>query len=352
MSPNKRRTDLPVLLLHNLDRSWSSDELAQTLREVSVLESAIRQEGHPVINVPVHDDDLKEVLSAYNPEEYVVLNWCEDLSGFSHSDVVAAEILEASHFAYTGSSPSVLSLSWDKPKVKALLEQNGLPTPRWSVYNSKDIQEWEGFPAIVKPAREHCSIGVDKGAVVLRTEELRARVDYVLETFRQPALVEDFIDGREFHVSVLGSERLIVLPPAEMDFGAFSDVRDRLCTFDSKFTPGSTHYKEIRLQLPAKLVPSEYETLRKTAAAAYRILGCRDYARIDIRLRNGVFYVLDINPNADISCETSIIYAAEAAGYSYGAIMSYLVNLAAGRHPKFGRMQGFDEDGGEAIETL
>jgi D-alanine-D-alanine ligase len=198
----------------------------------------------------------------------------------------------------------------------------------------------------VKPAREHCSIGVDKEAVVLGEAQLRSRVEYVLETFHQPALVEDFIDGREFHVSIFGDGQMLMLPPAEMDFREFSDVRDRLCTFDSKNVPGSTHYKKIRMQLPAKLDPSERERLEKTASDAYRVLGCRDYARIDIRLRNGVFYVLDINPNADITCETSIVCAAEAAGFSYGSILSYLVNLAARRHPKFGMTPTEAKEGG------
>jgi D-alanine-D-alanine ligase len=237
-----------------------------------------------------------------------------------------------------------LALSWDKPRVKNLLTQNGVPTPRWEVYTSIRTADWKGFPAIVKPAGEHSSIGVDKGAVVLGEDELRARVAYVLEAFHQPALVEDFIDGREFHISVLGDRNVTMLPPAEMDFAAFSDVRDRLCTFDSKFTPASTHYKEIRLQLPAKLAPSEYALLEKTASSAYSVLGCRDYARIDIRLRGGVFYVLDINPNADISCETSIVCAAEAAGYSYGAMLSYLINLAARRHPRFSDSGAPDEN--------
>jgi D-alanine-D-alanine ligase len=338
MDPMTRRTDLPVLLLHNLDTTWACDEIEQTLREVAALESAVRAEGHPLINVPVRSPDLKSILSGYDPDEHVVLNWCEDLPGLDHSDALVAQTLETLHFSYTGSPPSVLALSWDKPRVKKLLQQNGISTPQWKVYATKQTEDWRVFPAIVKPAGEHCSIGVDKGAVVLGEDELQARVSYVLEEFRQPALVEDFIDGREFHISVLGDGLTTMLPPAEMDFAAFTDVRDRLCTFDSKFTPASAHYREIRLELPARLDPEQYVLLEKTAFSAYNVLGCRDYARIDIRLRNGLFYVLDVNPNADISCDTSIVYAAEAAGYTYGAMLSYLINLAGRRHPRFGAL--------------
>ena len=352
MNPADRRTDLPVLLLHNLDRSWSPDETTQTLREISALEAAIRKEGHPVVNVPVRNADLRSILTAYDPEEYVVLNWCEDLPGLPHSDMLVAETLESLRFAYTGSPPSVLALSWDKARVKTLLQQSGVATPRWEIYHTDETSGWEVFPAIVKPAREHCSIGVDKEAVVLGEEQLRSRVRYVLETFHQPALVEDFIDGREFHVSIFGEGPVLMLPPAEMDFGEFSDLRERLCTFDSKCVPGSNHYKKIRLQLPARLDPAEREALDETASAAYRVVGCRDYARLDIRLRDGVFYVLDINPNADIGYETSIVCAAEAAGFSYGSIMSYLINLAARRHPKFGVRTCMERKREESVETL
>jgi D-alanine-D-alanine ligase len=114
-------------------------------------------------------------------------------------------------------------------------------------------------------------------------------------------------------------------------------VRDRLCTYESKYHPGSRHYEEIQLLLPAPLTEAEYDLLYRTAQSAYRAYRCRDFARLDIRLRDGVFYVLDINPNPDISSDNSMTFAAEAAGYSFGAMGSHLIRLAAARHPVFGR---------------
>lgn len=233
--------------------------------------------------------------------------------------------------------PPALTLSWDKRRVKRLLERSGLPTPRWRVYDRAEPDGWSCFPAIVKPALEHCSVGVTSEAVVLTPDELRARIAYVLEAFGQPALVEDFVDGRELHVSLWGNGTVEMLPPAEMDFSAFADVRDRLCTYDSKFSPGSLHYDRIELRLPAPLDEGEYARLERTALATYRVLGCRDYARLDIRLRDGVPYVLDVNPNPDISADTSTALAARVAGYSYGALLSRLVGFAATRRPPRGR---------------
>jgi D-alanine-D-alanine ligase len=240
------------------------------------------------------------------------------------------------HFAYTGSTSRVLDLSWDKPRVNTLLEQRGIPAPRWRVFETADIGDWDCFPAIVKPAYEHSSFGVTSEAVVLTPDGLRRRIEYVLDEFEEPALVEDFIDGREFHVGVWGDGQLEMLPPAEMDFGFFEDVRDRLCTYDAKFSPGTPHYEKIELLLPAPLSAAETALLQRTVFATYRATGCRDYARFDVRLRDGIFYVLDINPNADVGSDASLACAAEAAGYSFGRMASRLVNLAARRHPVFG----------------
>lgn len=336
MASNNDRTDLPVLLLYNLDGAWTAQETDEVLAELNRLQSAMRVVGHPVTPVPVCDADLVSPLRSYNPGEYIVLNWCEGLPGLPHSDALVAQTLESLNFAYTGSPPEVLAFSQDKRQVKAALDARGVPTPHWHIYESAYLNGWQRFPAIVKPAEEHCSMGVTPEAVVMTPAELQDRIAYVLNTFHQPALVEEFIDGREFHVSLWGNGAIQMLPPAEMDFSAFGDVHDRLCTYDSKFDPSSIHYNQIKLLLPAPLTPDEYERLERTSLAAYQALNCRDYARLDIRLRDGLFYVLDVNPNADISAEGSLACAAEVAGYSYGAMGSRLVNLAALRHPVWG----------------
>ena len=333
----KSRTDLPVLLLHNIDHAWDPADRNLALQEAAKLESVLQTQGHPVANVPVYDADLSACLSYYNPDKHIVFNWCEDIPGVPHSEALAARMLEELNFTYSGSTPEVLHSCWDKQWVKQLLEKSGVPTPRWRIYDSFDIDDWHCFPAIVKPAREHCSCGLTSDAVVMSPAELKERIVYILDVFRQPALVEDFIDGREFHISLWGNGIIEMLPPAEMDFAAFDNVRDRLCTYDSKFNPDSSHYVKIGLQLPAFLHEAEYEQLKRTSILAYRTIGCRDYARLDIRLRDGIFYILDINPNSDISADTSTACAAEVAGYPYGEMISHIVNLAARRHPVFGK---------------
>ncbi|MEW6672346.1 MAG: hypothetical protein AB1427_11635 [Thermodesulfobacteriota bacterium] len=343
MTPANRRTDLAVLLLYNVDPSWETSEIASVREAAGAMTSALLLEGHPVVEVPATHPDLVEILRPYSPDDYIVLNWCEELPGIPRSDAMVAENLERLNFTYTGASPQALSLSWDKAAVKTLLKQTAIPMPDWQLFSAPEADGWNCFPAIVKPACEHCSYGISADAVVMNRDDLARRVAFVINTFKQPAIVEDFIDGREFHVTLWGNSDLEMLPPAEMDFAAFNNLRDRLCTFDSKFKPGSVHYEKIDMRIPATLTDRETRRLEQTALQAYQTTGCRDYARIDLRLRGGIFYVLDVNPNADISPETSMVYAAERIGLTYGAVGSRLINLAAERHPILAGGQGIDE---------
>ncbi len=327
----------PVVLLYNLDPSWPAADRAEAQEEAAAMVAALGESGHSVTALAVQDADLARRLRGFDPAGVIVLNTCEELPGVPHSEALVVRILETLGFIYTGTPADALSFSWDKAQVNRRLEQHGLPTPRWQVYESAAPDGWNSFPAIVKPAHEHCSFGVTPGAVVQTAAELYQRIAYVLDEFAQPALVEDFVDGREFHVTLWGNGVVQLLPPAEMDLAAFADPRERLCTFDSKFYPGSPHYEQIQVRVPAALDPAEYRLLEQTALRAYRVCDCRDYARLDLRLRDGVFYVLDVNPNPDITRGTSTAEAAGAAGYSYGAMVSHLVHLAAGRHPQWER---------------
>jgi len=336
-----QRTDIPVLMLHNIDPLWNSEEKTAVFNAVDRLSAELQNEGHPVVNVPVTNDALQCILQPYNPKEYIVFNWCEELPSKPRSDHLVTEILEKLNFTFTGSSSKVLAFSWDKPATKVLLKKHDIPTPSWEVIETAESCSWDRFPAIVKPAYEHCSIGITSDAVVTDQQTLKNRVSFVRENFDQPSIVEDFIAGREFHVNIFGNKVVKVLPTAEMDFSAFENIKDRLCTFDSKFTPGSLHYEKILLRVPANLKKKQLLLLNEVAIKAYRALGCRDYARIDLRFDNELCHVLDVNPNPDFSPDTSTIYAAKEKGYSYGAIASWVITLAAQRHPVFSRKKNW-----------
>lgn len=326
--------DLPVLLIYDVDPSWTTREQEETRRVCQRLGYAMRRRGHSVRFLPVTAPDLPSILAAYDPRDVIVFNWCEGVPGMDRSEVWVTQTLERLRFTYTGASSDVLKRCYDKPQVKRMLQSRGVPTPRWKLFQSPAENGWNCFPAIVKPAREHCSFGIDSGAVVIDPAQLSQRVSYVLDTFQQPAIVEDFVDGREFHVPIWGNDQLEMLPPVEIDFSALNNVCERLCSYDAKFIPDSTAYRKIKSWAPARLSTAEMSQLEAASKAAYQTLDCRDYGRIDVRLRDGVFYVLDVNPNADISFDASLALAAEKAGYCYGAMGSRVLELALERHPQ------------------
>lgn len=332
---NPAPADLPVILLYNLDRSWPSSDIEEILALVQNLEEGLSAVGHATQTVCLEDDGLERLMAGCDPARQIVFNWCEEVPGIPRSSALVARKLEELGFTFTGADSQALQFSYDKPAVKERLLKKRIPTPCWQVFRGDEILDWDCFPAIVKPAYEHFSFGITQEAVVQTRQELARRVAHVAETYRQPVLVEDFIDGREFHISVVGNGRLKVFPIAEMDFSAIQEPSARLCTYDSKFEPASLDYQMIQVRLPADLSPEEKQQLEAVSIAAFRATNCRDYARLDIRQRNGTFYVLDVNPNADLSPDTSLALSAGMAGYSFGQFGSLLVKLAAHRHPAF-----------------
>lgn len=331
------RCDLPVLLLHNLNPEWTPAERSETEADVATLDKALQELGHPIRVVALEDDRLADRLSPFDPREHIVFNWCEQLPGVPGSEPDVAAELERLGFVFTGSAHDVLALSYDKPRVKRLLDEAQLPTPPWTVFDGPATGNWDIFPAIVKAAHEHCSIGIARDSVVTSPVELQRRVAFILETLHQPALVEEFIDGREFHEAAWGNGTVHSLPAAEIGYEHLGDdIRDRLFTYEAKYVPGSRLFDKIALHVPAILEADEEAELDRIVLATYRACGCRDYGRIDVRYQDGVFQVIDVNPNPDINPMTSMTQAAADAGFSYGEMGSRIVNLAAARHPVFG----------------
>jgi len=318
-----------------MDPEWSREERGEAEADVMALGQALASLGHPVDFLPIEDERLRARLDRFDPGRHVVFNWCEEIPGLPQSEPAVAAVLEGMGFVFTGSSSRVLSLAQDKPRVKRILDLRELPTPRWAVFDTACTDGWSAFPAIVKAAYRHCSIGLSPESIVMGRGELESRVAYILKQYRQPALVEEFVDGREFHVAILGNGAVTVLPAAEMDYAGLTDIRDRIFTYEAKYVPGSRLYETIEMRVPAELDPPGRAALQRIVLETYRAVGCRDYGRIDVRYRDGMFYVIDVNPNPDINPLTSMIYAAAELGFSYAALGSRIVHLAAARHPVF-----------------
>jgi len=301
-----------------------------------VLYEALKFEGIEAYLEELNTPYIERVLEKYNPYDTIIFNLCETLPGIPQSEKRVVETIENFGFTYTGNSSYVLDLSYDKQKVKEILVSMGITVPYGSVLSPDEAAQWNLFPAIVKSSLEHCSLTINENSVVYDNEALREQIIRVNNELNQPALVEDFIDGREFRVSVWNNDPPELLPLVEMSFAAFSDPRKRLCTYDSKFLPGSEHYKKIVSVVSANIEDKLLRKLEKKVLKAWKGLGCLDYARFDYRMRDDEFYLLDFNPNNDISLNTSFALAVQSSNYSYSQMVKRIVMMAAERHPVYG----------------
>lgn len=313
---------MKVLVIYNLDPTWENHEIKEVRRSGRMMFQSLKKEGIETYIEEVCNPHLEKILEIYNPSDTIVFNLCETLPGLaSCTEEKIAEIIETQGFTYTGNKPEVIAISYDKMKVKEILVSLGISVPYGAVLSVEEAETWTVFPAIVKPSHEHCSLTISEKSVVYNTSELREQIGVVNNKLNQSAIVEDFIDGREFHVSVWNNNEPEILPLAEMDFSAFHEARKRLCTFDSKNIPGSEHYEKIEILIPAPLNEQQLKKIEKITLTAWKGFGCLDYARFDFRLRDDKFYLLDINPNNDISFDTSFAMAAEKNNYSYSQMV-------------------------------
>lgn len=328
----KTERKFQALILYSILSDWTPDDTIVSQEAVDRMRRGLGAIGIQATPVTIQLD-IAGPLKNFDPTECVIFNWCEGLDRDPNAYEIFPRVFEELGFAYTGSDPWALAATQNKGSTKSLLLQYKIPTPVSKVYDRAVLNGWRRFPALVKPANQHCSFGITRESVVDSSQQLKERVQYVLDTWKEPALVEDFIDGIEYNVSVWGNGTPSVLPIGAIDYSAFPDYHDRLCTFDAKWNPDSDAYRLTGVQCPAALEPALKRRIEKVALKAYTALRLRDYARIDIRVRNGVPYVLDVNANPDITMEGGFARSARALGYDYGQMTSRILNFAAERMP-------------------
>lgn len=301
------------------------------------LERALQAHGHTTAAVPIRDD-LWGPLQSYDPNEWLVFNLCESIRNKTYLEPYIISVFEHLGFRYTGSDRRTLASCLNKARAKEILQAHGLSTAAFQIFTPWTIQRHPqgtfslAFPLIVKPVSEDASIGITLNSVVQDDRALRRQVRYIWETYRQPALVEEFIEGREFNVTILGNESPRVLPLSEINFRHISDPFARIVSFRAKWVPTSQEYLKTPPTCPPRVSEAIQARIEDVARRAYQAMGLRDYGRVDIRLKNGTPYVLEVNPNADLSPDAGIARAARVAGMSYADLADEIVRLAARRY--------------------
>lgn len=267
-------------------------------------------------------------------EADVIFNLTESYAGDDTKDMQIAGFLDLLGTPYTGAGPHALYLAQDKALAKKMFAFHGIKTPffatsyRGRLDHAHDIE----FPLIVKPVSEDGSIGIEADSVVGSIKELMERIHYIHDKFDSPALIEEYIEGREIYASILGNEDPAVLPLVELDLSKLPEGTPRIASTEVKWEKETESYRVTKSAPVEDLPEATAKRLEETALAAYRTLKLRDYGRIDMRLtKRNEIYVLEANPNPWLASGAEFAMAAKKAGRSYSDLIAEIVALAQAR---------------------
>lgn len=341
----KVRSRPRIVVIYNRDFEGAEADPENKAREdvKDVAEHILRiltTAGFETSGLGVTNDVSAAMTALIDMKPDAVFNLCESIHGDNRFESLMPLLMDLANISFTGSCAFGLGLALRKEKVKDVLRGRDIPVARGFVASSTAdcVGMALAFPIIVKPAREDASVGISSASVVADQAALEKRVAYVLENYRQPALVEEYIEGREIYVSVLErvDQEPQVFPFFEIDFSDMPEDRPNIVSFEGKWVEESIEYKGTRPVRCEGLSEETRDLIARTAVAAFRAVGLRDYARMDIRLsQGGVPYVIDVNPNCDLSdLAGGYSRAAKAAGLSYRELILRIVGLALARHDR------------------
>ena len=265
----------------------------------------------------------------------LIFNLTESYAGDDTKDMNIAAFLDLLGCRYTGAGPHALYLAQDKALAKKIFAFHGIRTPYFATsYRGKlDHSHDISFPLIVKPTSEDGSIGIDASSVVQSVKELMEKIHDIHEEFDSPALIEEYIEGREIYAAVLGNESPEALPLIELDLSKLPEGTPRIAGKEVKWEKETEAYKVTKSAPVEDLDEETTQRLSDTAVAAYQALKLRDYGRIDMRLTSkGDVYVIEANPNPWLSSGAEFAMASKKAGKSYTQLISDIVDLARARY--------------------
>jgi D-alanine-D-alanine ligase len=316
----------------------SEVEIDEFRTEHDVLHT-LRRAGHEVrvVGVGDHLTELRETIDAWKP--HVVFNLLDEFSGIISYDHYVVAYLELIRQRYTGCNPRGMMLSRDKVLTKRVLATHRVATPAFRLFpfgrRFREPARFE-FPLFVKSATEDASLGIAQASLVEDMRSLRERVEFIHEQVQSDALVEEYVDGREIYVGVLGNARLATLPPWEMDFGTLQDAQARIATRKVKWDRKYQAKHGIKTGKAHDLSDEQRDTLSRLAKRTYRALYMSGFARMDFRLRSdGRVFLLEANANPNLSKGEDLADSAKAVGMSYTALVNHIVQLGLAYMPEW-----------------
>jgi D-alanine-D-alanine ligase len=311
-------------LTRTLDKKEVEEEVAETLGKL----------GHDA-SLHVLDGSTRSLHAIARLDCDLFFNLAESFGGNDTADYCIAAYLELLNKRFTGSGSHGLLYGQDKAVAKKILEFHGVHTPVFarSFRGRLDFSHDLEFPVIVKPAREDGSIGIEFNAVVTSIRELMERIDWLHANFDSPVLIEEYVEGREMYVGVIGNDNPVALPAVELDLSRLPEGTPRIAGAEVKWGKGTRAYRDTKSAVAEDLPEETVTVLQTTAVAVFQALELRDYARIDMRLRpDGRVAVIEANPNPWLTSKAEFAMAARKAGRNYTQLIEEIVDLALARY--------------------
>lgn len=270
-------------------------------------------------------------INNFSPD--IIFNFVESVEGISSYEYCNAGLFELLGYSYTGNTPFCLGNCLNKERTKNILRSFKIRTPRSLTLSKNSEFRLKNlslkFPVILKLMNEDASIGISEYSVINNLDDLRKQFNFLVKTYKQDVIVEEYIEGRELNVAILGDT---VLPISEIDFTGLPEGFPKIVTYDSKWIAESVYFEHTKPKCPADLDKKLKKKVETISREAFLALGCRDYARVDIRVnKSGKPYVIEVNPNPDISEDSGFARAASAKRLSYAELLYTIANFALTR---------------------
>jgi D-alanine-D-alanine ligase len=318
----------------SMERTYPSTVIRE---EVGAIEESLRECGFNPYTLSVDHFSREMVQALFKLSPRFVFNLCEEINGRTELEMCVAGLLDLMGVPYTGSGPLALGIALNKFHVKRILRAAGIPSARgYLVFpGERPNVRLASFPVIVKPAHEDASLGINSSSICHDLAQLELQIAYIHEIYSQEALVEEYLDGREFNVSILGDGQPAVLAVSEIDFSGMPEGEPHIVSYRAKWDDESPLFLGTTPVCPAQIGKRLENRIKDIALRAYEAIGCRDYGRVDMRTdARGSLYVLEVNPNPDIAPSAGFARAGRSAGYSYSELILRICQFAMARGTK------------------
>ncbi|MBF0545337.1 MAG: ATP-grasp domain-containing protein [Candidatus Riflebacteria bacterium] len=311
---------------------WENESLSDQSVEntASQVSSALAENGHQTVVLLVDDNPEKLIssLKFHNPE--VVFNLCETIGGDSTLEPAVPYLLKWLRIPFTGNGPEALALAFDKPRAKIFLQASDFPTPEFlPILQEGQIKLWNNWPAILKPAQEDASLGIDEGSVVTDFSQAISRFKLLEAKFGTPILMESYINGREINAAVLETPTGLKVGLNEIDFSTLPANKPKIVTYEAKWLEDSLYFKATPVKSPALIDEPLNTQIRELAKSVFQAFDLSGYARVDFRIsESGKPFILEINPNPDFSQDAGFARSLSEMGLSYSDAAEIQINMA------------------------